>query len=45
LPLAISGLDERERRAVRSAIEERSAEFASYDGYELPGLSLNVVAT
>jgi SAM-dependent methyltransferase len=45
IALAIPGLDERERRAVRTAVEERSAEFASGDGYELPGLSLNVVVT
>lgn len=45
IALAIAALDKPERTAVRSAIEERSAEFASGSGYELPGLSLNVVVT
>jgi ubiquinone/menaquinone biosynthesis C-methylase UbiE len=42
--LAIAQLEARERRAVRSAIEERAAEFATGDRYELPGLSINVLA-
>jgi len=43
--LAIGKLEEGERRAVRSAIEERAAGFLKDGGYELPGLSLNVVAS
>jgi SAM-dependent methyltransferase len=42
--LAIAKLDDAERHDVRAAIEERAAEFATGDGYELPGLSINVVA-
>jgi hypothetical protein len=41
---AIAKLEEERQRAVRTAIEERAAEFATGDGYELPGLSINVVA-
>jgi ubiquinone/menaquinone biosynthesis C-methylase UbiE len=41
---AIATLDEEQQRAVRAAIEERAAEFAAGDGYEIPGLSINVVA-
>lgn len=44
IALAIDKLDEHERRAVRSAIEERAAAFRVGNGYELPGLSLNVLA-
>jgi hypothetical protein len=43
--LAIAKLEDEEQREVRSAIEERAAEFATSDGYELPGLSINVVAS
>jgi ubiquinone/menaquinone biosynthesis C-methylase UbiE len=42
--LAIAKLEEAERAEVRAAIEQRVAEFATGDGYELPGLSINVVA-
>jgi SAM-dependent methyltransferase len=42
--LAIARLDDAERQDVRAAIEERAAEFATGGGYELPGLSINVVA-
>jgi hypothetical protein len=42
--LAIAKLEEGEQRAVRVALEERAAEFATGDGYELPALSINVVA-
>jgi ubiquinone/menaquinone biosynthesis C-methylase UbiE len=42
--LAIGKLEDEDRRAVRAAIEERAAEFAAGGGYELPGLSINVVA-
>jgi ubiquinone/menaquinone biosynthesis C-methylase UbiE len=41
---AIATLDEEQQRTVRAAIEEGAAEFAIGDGYELPGLSINVVA-
>ena len=34
----------RARAKVRAALEERAAEFATGDGYEIPGLSINVVA-
>ena len=40
----VAKLDEGEQRAVRAALEERAAEFATGDGYEIPGLSINVVA-
>ena len=42
--LAIEKLDDEERRAVRVAIEERASQFATDGGYELLGLSINVVA-
>jgi ubiquinone/menaquinone biosynthesis C-methylase UbiE len=42
--LTIATLEEEQQRAVRAALEERAAEFATGDGYELPGLSINVVA-
>jgi SAM-dependent methyltransferase len=42
--LTIAQLEEEQQRAVREAIEERVAEFAVGEGYELPGLSINVVA-
>jgi ubiquinone/menaquinone biosynthesis C-methylase UbiE len=42
--LAIAKLDGEERRAVRAALEARAAEFARHGGYELPALSINVVA-
>jgi hypothetical protein len=45
IALAIGSLDERERRAIRAAVEQRSAEFASGGGYEFPGMSLNVVVS
>jgi ubiquinone/menaquinone biosynthesis C-methylase UbiE len=44
IALAIARLAEEERRAVRAALERRAAEFATDGGYELPGVSLNVVA-
>jgi hypothetical protein len=44
IALAIENLDDAERRAVRVAIEERASQFATEGGYELPGLSINVVA-
>jgi SAM-dependent methyltransferase len=44
IALAIASLAEDERRAVRAALERAAAEFATDGGYELPGLSLNVVA-
>jgi ubiquinone/menaquinone biosynthesis C-methylase UbiE len=42
--LAIAQLAEDERQGVRAALERRAAEFAIDGGYQLPGLSLNVVA-
>jgi ubiquinone/menaquinone biosynthesis C-methylase UbiE len=42
--LAIAALADDERRTVRAALEARAAEFAAGDGYELPALSINVVA-
>jgi ubiquinone/menaquinone biosynthesis C-methylase UbiE len=42
--LTIATLEEEQQRAVRAALEERAAEFATGDGYEIPGLSINVVA-
>ena len=42
--LAIAKLKEEQQRGVRVALEERAAEFATGGGYELPGLSINVVA-
>jgi ubiquinone/menaquinone biosynthesis C-methylase UbiE len=42
--LAIEKLEDEERQEVRRAIERRAAEFVADRGYELPGLSLNVVA-
>jgi ubiquinone/menaquinone biosynthesis C-methylase UbiE len=42
--VAISKLEERGRSRARAAIEERVSAFATDGGYELPGLSLNVVA-
>jgi SAM-dependent methyltransferase len=42
--LAIAGLDEPERIEIRSAIVERASDFATGIGYELPGLSVNVIA-
>jgi SAM-dependent methyltransferase len=42
--LTIATLEEEQKRAVRAALEERAAEFATGDGYEIPGLSINVVA-
>lgn len=42
--LAIATLADDERRAVRAALEARAAEFAAGDGYELPALSINIVA-
>jgi SAM-dependent methyltransferase len=44
IALAIESLDDEERRAVRAAIEERASQFATDGDYELPGLSINVVA-
>jgi len=44
IALAIEKLDDEERRAVRVAIEERASQFATDGGYELLGLSINVVA-
>lgn len=44
IALAIENLEDEERRAVRVAIEERASQFATDGGYELPGLSINVVA-
>jgi ubiquinone/menaquinone biosynthesis C-methylase UbiE len=45
IALAIENLDDEQQRAVRAAIEERASEFATDGGYELPGLSINVVAS
>lgn len=42
--LAIAKLDEHEQRQVQAAIEQRAAAFAADGGYELPGVSINVVA-
>jgi ubiquinone/menaquinone biosynthesis C-methylase UbiE len=42
--LAIARLDWHERRQVRAALEERAAAFAPISGYELPGMSINVIA-
>jgi ubiquinone/menaquinone biosynthesis C-methylase UbiE len=42
--LTIATLEEEQQRTVRAALEERAAEFATGDGYEIPGLSINVVA-
>jgi ubiquinone/menaquinone biosynthesis C-methylase UbiE len=44
IALAIATLADEERRAVRATLERRAAEFATEGGYELPGLSLNIVA-
>jgi hypothetical protein len=45
LASAIRDLDEPEREAVRTAIEERAEPFRRLDGrYELPGASLLVSA-
>jgi ubiquinone/menaquinone biosynthesis C-methylase UbiE len=44
IALAIAQLEEEQQRTVRAALEDRAAEFATGDGYELPGLSINVVA-
>lgn len=44
IALAIARLDDDERMAVRAAIEDGFAGFRSDDGYELPGLVLNVLA-
>ena len=41
---AIATLEEEQQRAVRAAIEERAAAFAIGDRYEIPGLSINVIA-
>ena len=41
--LAIARLDRHERQ-VRAALEERAAAFATSSGYELPGVSINVIA-
>jgi ubiquinone/menaquinone biosynthesis C-methylase UbiE len=42
--LTIATLEEEQQRAVRAALEERAAEFATGAGYEIPGLSINVIA-
>jgi SAM-dependent methyltransferase len=42
--LTIATLEAEQQEAVRAALEERAAEFATGDGYEIPGLSINVVA-
>jgi hypothetical protein len=42
--LAIARLADAERQEVRAAIEGRASAFAADGGYELPGLSINVVA-
>lgn len=42
--LAIGQLGDPQRRRVRTLIEERAEEFAVNGGYELPGLSINVLA-
>lgn len=42
--LAIATLADDERRTVRAALEARAAEFAAGEGYELPALSVNVLA-
>jgi SAM-dependent methyltransferase len=43
--VAIGKLEDEERLAVRAVIEERASAFAAGEGYELPGLSINVVAS
>jgi ubiquinone/menaquinone biosynthesis C-methylase UbiE len=45
IALAIAGLDDPERRAVREALEQRYAAFRENGGYRLPGLVLNVLAS
>ena len=45
IALAIAGLDNQERRAVRAALEQRYAAFHETGGYRLPGLVLNVLAS
>lgn len=42
--IAISNLDEDERRRVRAAVEERASQFATNGGYEFPGVAVNAVA-
>jgi SAM-dependent methyltransferase len=42
--LAIARLDRHDRRQVRAALEERAVAFATSSGYELPGVSINVIA-
>jgi ubiquinone/menaquinone biosynthesis C-methylase UbiE len=45
IALGIAKLDDEEREAVRAAIEEGYAAFRESNGYELPGLVLNVLAS
>jgi SAM-dependent methyltransferase len=45
MAVAIRKLDEEEKRAVRGLIEERIGAFRGGDGYRMPGVSLNVVAS
>jgi ubiquinone/menaquinone biosynthesis C-methylase UbiE len=45
IALGIAKLDGEEREAVRAAIEEGYAAFRESNGYELPGLVLNVLAS
>jgi hypothetical protein len=42
--VAIGKLEDEKRRALQAVIEERASAFAAGDGYELPGLSINVAA-
>jgi hypothetical protein len=44
LGLALRGLSEREREAVKADVEESLAQFAAGRGYELPGVALCAVA-
>lgn len=42
---AIRGLSQDETQALKAGLEERFAPFATANGYELPGLALNAVAS
>lgn len=45
IALAITKLSEDQRRELRAVIEERAAPFRRDEGYDLPGVTLNVTAT